>query len=175
MSEIRNFFELLLAKPFKTMANCHLCKNFFEEILPLKGPEQVEAYNFMSSEAIGNGDSVGVCKTCSQKIEIIVGIKQSSKPSEAQLQPSPASKTEPSPTKQKKVANENIDEEEDVDLEELDQLSSYYAGVFQRSSYTRKNFVKSTLLYINHEIDSTKYFSNELKLKSPSSMQCCRT
>ena len=143
MSEIRNLFNLGLAKPFKTMANCHLCKNFFEEILPLKGPDQVEAYSFISSEAIGNGDSVRVCKTCSQKIEIIVGIKQSSKPSEAQLKPSPASNTETSPTKQKEVANENIDEEEDVDLEELDQLSSYYAGAFQRSSYTRENFVKS--------------------------------
>ena len=143
MSEIRNLFNLGLAKPFKTMANCHLCKNFFEEILPLKGPDQVEAFSFMSSEAKKNGDSVGVCKTCSQKIEIIVGIKQSSKPSEAQLKPSPASNTETSPTKQKEVANENIDEEEDVDLEELDQLSSYYAGAFQRSSYTRENFVKS--------------------------------
>ena len=113
------------------MANCHLCKNFFEEILPLKGSEQVEAFRFMSSEAIGNGDSVRLCKTCSQKIEIIVGIKQSSKPSEVQLQPSPVSnipKVASNSAVKKEVVNENIDEEEDVDLEELDQLSSYYAG-----------------------------------------------
>ena len=147
------------------MANCNLCKNFFEEILPLKGPDQVEAYSFMSSEAIGNGDSILVCKTCSQKIEIIVGIKQSSKPSEAQPKPSPASKTETSPTKKKEVAKENIDEEEDVDLEELDQLSSYYAGVFQRrnslSYIFDKNCVKPMVLLkklLRYLVDFTKFF-----------------
>ena len=107
------------------MGKCQLCKGTFEELRSLEGEDHVNTFGFLSNIKHNHG-VVKVCIKCYEKISLIVGIKNEN--SKIQQQPEePIPKVEPLQKVYVKVENQEINDDEDVDLEELDQLSSYYA------------------------------------------------
>ena len=104
------------------MEKCQLCKGFFEKLQKLSSVEYINAFGFLSSEKPNDG-SLGLCDSCNEKINVIVRIKQSatvqvSKPKQK------SEKEDVNDDTEKKSSEEIL---EDVDLVELDELSSYYA------------------------------------------------
>ena len=102
---------------------CQLCKGFFEKLQKLLSVEHINAFGFLSGEKPNDG-RLGLCDSCNEKINVIVRIKQSATVQESSKPSLQKSEKEAVNNTEKKSSEEIL---EDVDLVELDELSSYYA------------------------------------------------
>ena len=116
------------------LEKCQLCKGFFEKLQKILSVEHINAFGFLSSEKPNDG-ILELCDSCNEKINVIVRIKQS------------ATAVQESKPKQKIGKELNIETEkksseeilEDVDLVELDELSSYYAELDDDPDFVPNN------------------------------------
>ena len=86
------------------METCHLCAGVSSALVTIKDKDQLDTLSFLkaTSQVL---HACQVCSSCNEKVQMISGLKQAANTtSKAKEQP-----------------------EEDIDLDELDLLSSYYA------------------------------------------------
>ena len=117
------------------LEKCKLCKGFFEKLQKIISVEQINAFGFLSSEKPNDG-ILELCDSCNEKITVIVRIKQSAT---AVQESKPKQKIEKEviiDTENKKGSEEIL---EDVDLVELDELSSYYAQLDDDPDFVPNN------------------------------------
>ena len=119
---------------------CQLCQGFFEKLQKLLSVEHINAFGFLSSEKPNDG-ILELCDSCNEKINVIVRIKQSATVQESSKPSLQKSEKEAVNNTEKKSSEEIL--EEDVDLVELDELSSYYAELDDDPDFIPNNSAAS--------------------------------
>ncbi len=105
------------------METCFICSSSELELRRVKDQSQIDAAKFLKHSSTESDNIVRICSACLIKVQMIAGLKQECNNKESQVK----NDLEISENSEEEEVILEEELEEDVDLEELDLLSSYYA------------------------------------------------